>query len=61
MISLKGNTCSHHVIAVFALFFFHILARKPNIEKHYIYSNKFFQNFDLSESSFTCHRLRASG
>jgi hypothetical protein len=41
--------------------FFHVLAWKPNLEKNYIYSNKFFHNFHLSESSFTCPRLRASG
>ena len=29
-------------------------------EKKNIYSNKFFHNFYLSESSFTCPRLRAS-
>jgi hypothetical protein len=29
--------------------------------KNYIYSNKFFHNFHLSESSFTCPRLHASG
>jgi len=41
--------------------FFHLLARKPNLEKCSIYSNKFFHNFHLSESSFTCPGLRASG
>ena len=40
--------------------FYHLLARKPNLEKISIYSNKFFHNFHLSESSFTCPRLRAS-
>ena len=51
----------------FALFkslcfnFFHLLARNPNLENFSIYSNKFFHNFHLSESSFTCPRLRASG
>ena len=39
---------------VFALFFFHLVAEKPNLEKFSIYSNKFFHNFHLSESSFTC-------
>jgi hypothetical protein len=34
--------------------FFHLLSRKPNLEKCSIYSNKFFHNFHLSESSFTC-------
>ena len=29
--------------------------------KKNIYSNKFFHNFHLSESSFTCPRLHASG
>ena len=46
---------------VFALNFFHLLARKPNLEKISIYSDKFFYNFHLSESSFTCPALRASG
>ena len=43
--------------------FFHllVLALKPNLEKCSIYSNKFFHNFHLSESSFTCSGLRASG
>ena len=41
-------------------FFFHLLARKPNLEKNYIYSNNFFHNFHLSESSFPCPGLRAS-
>jgi hypothetical protein len=41
--------------------FFHLLARKPNLEKNSIYSDKFFYNFHLSESSFTCPALRASG
>ena len=39
---------------------FHLPARKPNLEKMYIYSNKFFHNFHLSESSFTCPGLRES-
>ena len=47
--------------SVFALIFFHLLARKPNLEKFPIYANKFFHNFYLSESSFTCPELRASG
>ena len=41
--------------------YFHILARKSNLEKNYIYSNKFFHNFHLSESSFTCTGFRANG
>ena len=41
--------------------FFHLLVRKPNLEKFSIYSNKFFHKFQLSESSFTCPGLRASG
>ena len=40
--------------------FFHLLARKPNLEKCSIYSSKIFHNFHLSESSFTCPGLRAS-
>ena len=41
--------------------FFHLLAQKPNLEKISIYSNKFFHNFHLSESSFTSPELQASG
>ena len=41
--------------------FFHLLARKPNLETFSIYSNKFFHNFHLSESSFTCPGHWASG
>jgi hypothetical protein len=41
--------------------FSHLLARKPNLEKCSIYSNKFFHNFHLSKSSFTFPGLRASG
>jgi hypothetical protein len=44
-----------------ALFFFHLLARMPNLKKNYIYSSKFFHNFHLSESSFTFPGLPASG
>jgi hypothetical protein len=36
--------------------FFHQLAGKPNLEIVSNYSNKFFHNFHLSESSFTCPR-----
>jgi hypothetical protein len=38
-----------------------VLARKPHLEKNSVYSNKFFHNFHLFESSFTCPRLPASG
>ena len=38
--------------------FFHLLAL---LAKYPIYSNKFFHNFHLSESSFTCPCLWASG
>ena len=41
--------------------FVHLLAWKPNLEKCSIYSNKFFHNFHLSKSSFTCSGLRPSG
>ena len=40
---------------------FHLLARKPNLENVSIYSIKFFHNFYLSVSSFTCLGLRTSG
>ena len=49
--------------SVFALIFFTYIylqiARKPNLEKISIYSNKFFHNFHLSESSFPCPGLSA--
>ena len=41
--------------------FFHLLALKPNLERFSIYSNKFFNNFHLTEYSFTCPMLRAGG
>ena len=41
--------------------FCHLLAWNPNLENFSIYSNKFFHNFHLSESSFTCPRCQASG
>ena len=41
------------------LSFFHLLARKSNLDKFSIYSNKFFHNFHSSESSFTCPGLQA--
>ena len=43
------------------LFFCHLLARKPNLEKISIYSNKFFYIFHLSESSLACLGRRGSG
>ena len=45
---------------VFALIFFHLLAQKPNLEKLSIYSNKFFHNFHLAESSLTSPRFLVS-
>jgi hypothetical protein len=38
-----------------------LMSRKPNVEKFSAYSNKFFHNFHLSEPSFTCPGLMASG
>ena len=49
------------LLTVFALIFFYLLARKPNLEIFFIYSNKFFHNFHLAVSSFTCPGLQASG
>ena len=40
---------------------FHLLTQKSNLERFSIDSNKFFHNFHLFESSFTCPGLRASG
>ena len=45
----------------FCLNFFPLLSQKPNLEKFSINSNKFFHNFQMSEASFTCPGLRASG
>ena len=53
-----------NILTVFALFFFtniFVLPRKQKLDKFSIYSNKFFHNLPMSESSFTCARLRASG
>jgi len=50
---------THHINSL-CLNFFHLLAQKPNLEKKSIYSNKFFHNFHLSESSFTCPMIQAS-
>ena len=59
------HLCKFYVLVVFieiiqslpSFFSPTVLARKPNLEKNYIYSNKFFHNFHLSESSFTCAGL----
>jgi len=53
--SLQGHKGFIHVHSL------HLLAQKPNLEKLSIYSNKFFHNFHLSESSFTCPGLLAIG
>ena len=45
---------------VFAFIFFSTTCWKPNLEKKN-YSSKFFHNFHLSESSFTCPRVWESG
>ena len=56
----KNKYFSHNKDSL-CLNFFHLLARNPNLENVSIYSNKFFHNFHLSESSFTCPGLQASG
>ena len=43
--SIRGTRLCHN--------FFHLLAQKPNLETFSIYSNKFLNNFHLSESSLT--------
>ena len=43
---------------ILCLNFFHLLAQKPNLEEFSICLNNFTHNFHLSESSFTCPRLR---
>jgi hypothetical protein len=50
-----------YAIDSLCLNFFHLLARKPNLENFSIYSNKFFYNFHLSKSRFTCSGLWKSG
>ena len=50
-----------HIYTSLCLNFVYLLAQKPNLEKLYIYSNKLFHNFHLSESSFTRPGFRASG
>jgi hypothetical protein len=60
-LALNNNHSLLYGIPLFALFFFHLFAQKSNLEKISIYSNKFFHNFHLSESSFICPGLRASG
>jgi hypothetical protein len=55
----------YHVISWYlcslCLNFFHLLAERQIWKKKKIYSNKFFHDFHLAESSFTCPRLRISG
>jgi len=57
----ESKTSFSILITVFALILFHLLARKPNLEKFSIYSNKFIHNVHLYESSITCPGLQASG
>ena len=54
------NICIEKNTSNLCLNFFHLLARQPNLEKNYIYSNKFFHNFYLSDSKLTCPGLQAS-
>ena len=64
---MKVNCISGVMVRVFTpsnpfLHFFHQLAWKPNLEEEKKnYSNKFFHNFHLSKSSFTCPGFRANG
>jgi hypothetical protein len=52
----------YHIFTVcHCLNFFHLLARKPNLEKKTSIYIKFFHNFHLYDSSFTSTWLRASG
>ena len=59
-ISIDSDLLYRDVLSL-RLNFFHLLARKTNLEKNYIYSINFFHNFHSSESSFTCSGLRTSG
>ena len=58
----KKKTATH-VLTVFALILFtYSTCPKAKFRRRKkIYSTKFLHNFHLSESSFTCPRLRASG
>ena len=47
---------TYNTLYSFCLNFFHLLAGKPNSNLFSIYSNKFFHNFLLSESSFTHYK-----
>jgi hypothetical protein len=49
------------ICAIWPLEGTHLPEAKFRKKKNYIYSTKFFHNFHLSESSFTCPGLRASG
>jgi hypothetical protein len=60
ILSQKIALFEHLSLCLFNFFHLHVLARKPILENFSIYSNKFFHNFHLSESSFTCPGLRAS-
>ena len=59
---MKWNA-RHKVYNFFLIFFaFSLTCPKAKIrKKNSIYSNKFFHNFHLSKSSFTCSGLWASG
>jgi hypothetical protein len=56
---VKVGSTAEVVLCSRCLNFFHQLVKKQ--KKKFIYSNKFFHNFHLSECSFTCPRLWASG
>ena len=57
-----NTSLAHNDNASLCLNFFNLLAQTPNLEKKIKnYSNKFFHNFDLSDSCFTWPGLRASG
>jgi hypothetical protein len=60
MVIIKVHTSNKYRFSL-CLNFFHLLAQIPNLEFFSIYSNKFFHNIHLSESSFTCAWLRANG
>ena len=58
----QGKYISHWTICpVVAFIFFTYLPESQIKKKNSIYSDKFFHNFHLSESSFTCPWLRESG
>ena len=58
--SRRDKSAARCVAVIALIFSLTYLPENQNFEQISIYSNKFFHNFHLSESSFTCPRLRAN-